>query len=523
MLRDLLPALGGIGLFLVGMTLMRDGLDSLARGAVRGGLARFTTNPLSGAITGIVTTAMVQSSSATTVTAVGFVGAGLLTFPQALGVLFGANIGSTLTGWMIALLGFKLDLGTVAQPLLFAGALLRLFGRGTAARLGLALAGFSLLFIGVDALRAGLGAAAGLVTPDQLPADTLAGRIALVLIGLALTVVTQSSAAGVAMAMAALGAGAINLPQAAAMAIGMDIGTTATALLAAVGGSTGMRRTALAHVVYNLMTGAMAFMLLGPYARLAGAVSGADAAVALVAFHSGFNVLGVVLVLPFTSAFARLIIRLVPERSAPALRRLDPLLLDQPDAALDAAAATAADLSRIGFAGIATMAAGRPLSLPAQLLDQSVDALRDYVDQLRIGHGSPDRRGRQIALIHLIDHLSRLSRRLSDSGAAQALNEHRPLRRLGVLLARMAATAATSPANASGCTESFGRLHRLVATRHGWLRTRVIASAAQGTCAPDAALDQLDALRWFARVSYHLWRITAYLGETALSVNRVQP
>jgi phosphate:Na+ symporter len=131
------------------MAVMTEGLGALAGDAVRAALMRFTRSPVSGAVTGVATTALLQSSSATTVAAVGFVGAGLIGFPDALGIIFGANIGTTVTGWLVALLGFKPQLGALASPLVFVGAVLRLFGRGRMASIGYALAGFGLIFVGI--------------------------------------------------------------------------------------------------------------------------------------------------------------------------------------------------------------------------------------------------------------------------------------------------------------------------------------------------------------------------------------
>ncbi|CUH49215.1 Na/Pi cotransporter family protein [Ruegeria atlantica] len=264
MFWNLLPALGGISLFLVGMLLMTDGLKVLAGARLPDILSRFTSTPFTGAITGAVTTAAIQSSGAVTVAAVGFVASGLLTFPQALGIIFGANIGTTMTGWLEALLGFKLDLGQVILPIVFVGVLLALSVRKAVSGLGLALAGFSLIFIGIEQLKSGLDAFQGVATPADFPPDTLLGGLKLLLIGVLITMVTQSSSAGVATALAALSAGAVNFPQAAALVIGMDVGTTFTAVLATFGGSTMARRTGFAHVIYNVMTGAMAFFLLGP-------------------------------------------------------------------------------------------------------------------------------------------------------------------------------------------------------------------------------------------------------------------
>ncbi|MDH3668267.1 MAG: Na/Pi symporter, partial [Paracoccaceae bacterium] len=361
MTAELLLAVGGIGLFLVGMIMLTEGLKGLAGRALRRVLAQFTATPLSGAVTGALTTAVVQSSSATTVTAVGFVGAGLITFPQALGIVFGANLGTTTTGWLVALLGFKLQLGTIALPLVFAAALMRLFGSPRLDMLGTALAGFSLLFIGIDAMREGLDALEGAVTPSDFPGDSLIGRLQLVLIGAAVTAVTQSSSAGVAAALAALAAGAINFPQAAVMVIGMNVGTTLTALIATLGGSTAMRRTGYAHLIFNVITGLVAFLLLGPFIAAIGRFgAGGDGLIAVVTFHTVFNLLGVVLFLPFAEPFAGLVTRLVRERGPTLTRRLGKPILRDPDAATDAAAATAEEIACAHFAFLDRRQSRRP-------------------------------------------------------------------------------------------------------------------------------------------------------------------
>ncbi|MCG8325163.1 MAG: Na/Pi symporter, partial [Thiotrichales bacterium] len=141
--------LGGLGLFLLGMIIMTGSIRELAGSSLRRFLLKFTKTPVSGVLTGTVSTAILQSSSATTVASVGFVAAGILTFSQALGIIFGANIGTTVTGWMVALLGFKLKLGEIVLPLILIGAALKLFGKGKAGSAGLALAGFGLIFVGI--------------------------------------------------------------------------------------------------------------------------------------------------------------------------------------------------------------------------------------------------------------------------------------------------------------------------------------------------------------------------------------
>src|SRR6056297_2211216 len=155
------------------MKVMTEGLRDAAGGRLRQFLARFTTTPLTGTVSGAAATALIQSSSATTVMTVGFVGAGLLSFPHALGVLYGANIGTTVTGWMITLLGFKLHLGTLALPGLFVAALTALLAHGHLARGARVLAGLCLIFIGLDMMQEAAEGFGATLTPEQLPSGVL--------------------------------------------------------------------------------------------------------------------------------------------------------------------------------------------------------------------------------------------------------------------------------------------------------------------------------------------------------------
>jgi phosphate:Na+ symporter len=522
MAADIMLALGGVGLFLIGMIMLTEGLRGLAGKALRDVLARFTENPFSGAVSGALTTAVVQSSSATTVTAVGFVSAGLLTFPEALGVIFGANIGTTVTGWIVAILGFKLHLGEIILPVVLIGALLKLFGSGRLNFLGTALAGFSLLFIGIDAMQGGLAALEGVVTPSDFPEDTLPGRLKLVLIGIAITVVTQSSSAGVATALVGLAAGAISFEQAAAMVIGMNVGTTSTALLATLGGSTATRRTGYAHVIYNVMTGVVAFILLGPFVSLVRAgVGQVDVQIALVAFHTSFNVIGVALVLPFTNGFARLVTALVPERGPHLTRHLGKRLLSDADAATDAAVATVEEISQALFALLAHLLGARQQRRGelAKLSDSSeaVGATRAFVEKIVVSSADEPRGRRIVAAFHILDHLGRLYFRCTHTERIATLAYDRRLRRLRNVL-RGLAQEAVDPADPLLTEERLDRLRKLLLGQIELFRERTIGLVSTGRIAGEAAMRRLDSVRWLQRVSYHLWRIQHHrnlLGDIA--------
>ncbi|GIL00725.1 MAG: hypothetical protein BroJett030_06240 [Alphaproteobacteria bacterium] len=509
----LLQALGGVGLFLLGITLLTEGMRGLAGTALRNFLRRYTRSPASGAVTGALATATIQSSSAIIVATVGFVGAGLMTFGQALGIIFGANIGTTITGWLVAIVGFKLQLGAILLPFVLVGVLMRLFGAGKWRSAGWALTGFCLLFVGIGAMQQGMAHLQGVFSLDGFSADTLTGRLQLVGIGLAVTVVTQSSSAGVAIALAAIGAGAIDFSQAAALVIGMDIGTTSTAALATIGGSTAMRRTGLAHVIYNLMTGTAAFFLLGPLTTAVAATSAAaglgDDQINLVAFHTTFNMLGVAVILFFTRPFADVVIWLVPERGPRLTARLDERLHVDPAAAADAIGATIDEIARFLFAvladqlsGVSQLHAERRLATAAGAIDET----RQFAERVRTDQAQAMARRRHLAALHALDHLVRLRNRCTQGARVQTVLADPGLRRSGDEMAAILRAIIDGSLSDDAEARLDALRHRLRDARHE-AREETIAAAASGAMATSDAMLRLDAIRWLHRVAYHLWRI----------------
>lgn len=507
-----ITSLGGLGVFLFGMITMTGGLKALAGSSLRRGLSRFTRNPTTGAVSGAVATALVQSSSATTVIAIGFCSAGLMTFGQALGIVFGANLGTTATGWIVGLLGFKLGLLKILFPGLFAGALLAMFGSQRWQATGRVLVGFSLVFVGLDFLQDGLSSLE--LSPSQFPDDSLGGRALLLLLGLVITLLTQSSSAGIAAAMAAVLADTINLRQAAAMVIGMDIGTTVTAIFASIGGNLAARRTGVAHVVYNLGTGIAAFFFLPVYFWLwqwLGQPGAAQPQLVLVAFHTLFNGLGVMLVLPFTERFARLIQWLVRARVEDPTVGLHRRLCQDGHAALDAVgeATRLLTIEVLQMTGLAIDGRVIPVTEPA---GEQLRTTRAYLLDIE---GSPHTQERHIAAVHVVDHLERLLERIERARSLHVLHGDERLTNWSRPLAE-------------SCQQLIGALERQshdevdIAVTHGvWQsleqdrdrhRRTLMTVGTERTKAIDSeALDQrLDALRWLRRSAYHVNRITAW-------------
>ncbi len=520
-LDQLILSFGGLGLFLLGMVILQEGLRTLAGNAMRRMLIHFTRSPLSGAVTGAMTTALLQSSSATTVAAVGFVGAGLLTFPAALGIIFGANIGTTITGWLVALLGFKLKIGTLMLPLILVGAILKLFAGGRIAALGYTMAGFGLIFVGIEYLQQGMSAFEGVISPASLPADTLAGRLQLVGLGILATVITQSSSAGVATALTLLYADMISFHQAAALVIGMDVGTTVTAALAALGGTTGARRTGFSHVVYNLFTGVFALLLITPYVTaweaLAPGLLAEQGETALVAFHTTFNILGVIIVLPFTRQFASLLVAMVPGREPAWSVELDNSLLDTPRLALDAAqSAITAILSVLLGHVYAILHESSAQRIDLARLQQALDSIEAYLDSIHLdtSHGSDHER--LLALLHALDHMQRLHERCEEEEERAVTVRRTPL--LADLHKRLtgdidAILADISTNNWHGAQLMAARTSAEIESQREPLRTVVVTETARGELSVPESTSRLQGIRWMVRVSQHIARILLHLGH----------
>ncbi len=514
-------ALGGLGLFILGMRIMTEGLRTLAAGRLNRWLGRVTRTPFSGAITGMLSTAAIQSSSATTVAAVGFVGAGVLTFEQSLGVIFGANLGSTATGWLVATLGFKIKLGSLSLLLLFFGSLLLLLGKTSAwAKAGRVLAGFSLLFLGIEFLKNGISEAADGISLAQFQSASFLGRLTLVGIGVVLTIRTQASSATIATALAAMTSGIIDLPQCLAVVIGADMGTTASAWLATAGGTTDSRRTGLSHVIYNLLTGMSAFLLLPVYHSLvmwaSPELESDNAQFAAVAFHTSFNILGVIVILPFTRSFARLMRWLIPERSPSPSAALDPRLVETPAAAVETLHHATAETASLALACLEDALARPPEPATSERLDFINRASRDcrnFIAQLAPASKEPVVQARLPAILHALDHIDRIVERCRDHERIESLASIAPLAEESRQLhegCRALRLALLTKGGKPYPEQLLETLARRLETDHYSTRGEFIRSATRGECDPHDLNRQLDAHRWLRRASWHVFRICHY-------------
>jgi phosphate:Na+ symporter len=512
---------GGIGLFLMGLVLLTDGLKAYAGDALRRALVRFTGTPAKAFLSGALATALVQSSSATTVTVIGFVSAGLLTFPQAVGVVFGASLGTTATGWIVAGLGLKISVGFYALPLVGIGAFLNLLGRGRARSLGLALAGFGIIFIGIETMQDAMRRLAGQFDFARLPAAGWSGRLIATGIGFVLTVLMQSSSAAVATTLTALHAGAINFDQSAALVIGAAIGTTTTGALAAIGGNTAAKRTALAHISFNLATGLIALALLPAFLRVlawAQVHAGLDpGAMSLAAFHTLFIALGAAIFLPIAHSYARAIERLLPDRGPVLTRHLDDTVLHAPSVALEAARRALRETAALCFDALRSLFANPagPRAHEEERIREAIEHIESFFARIPSNAGADPYSRLRVHLMHAIDHLIRLRKRLAPSPAIRHMINAPPL---AAAEARLCSLLEESAAGLRGgaAADWLARVELKAAELAEFRRKEreaILESTAGAATPPARALELLDAIRWLDRIGYHTWRLCHYLGR----------
>jgi phosphate:Na+ symporter len=334
MFLHILSFVGALGIFLYGMKIMSEGLEKTAGDRLRGVLSSMTSNRFAGVVTGMGVTAVIQSSSATTVMVVSFVNAGLMTLRQAIGVIMGANIGTTVTAWIVAFIGFKMDIAALSLPLMAVAAPLLFIGKGKWKNLGECIIGFALLFMGLnllseaaEAMEIGKHMGEWLTHIDvnawwAIPLFLFAGMI--------LTMAMQSSSASMAITLMLfdMNIPGFGLAQAAALAMGQNIGTTITALLASFAGNTLAKRAALAHTLFNVF-GVIIILCIFPLSIRATEIldkvifgDSSNNMYLLSIFHTCFNIFNTMVMIGFVGQIEKLICRLIPEKGEKEEKRL---------------------------------------------------------------------------------------------------------------------------------------------------------------------------------------------------------
>jgi phosphate:Na+ symporter len=311
---DVWKLLAGLGIFLFGMFLIEESVRTLSGRAFRRLIRMYTNGRVRSIGSGALVTALLQSSSAVSLMVLAFVGAGVMTMQNAIGVIMGSNIGTTLTAWIIATIGFKIKIESLALPFIGLAAIGLIFFKPSSKPFSVTklLIGFGLLFLGLDFMKGSVESFAQTFSLEQFPDY---GLWFYLLIGTLITALLQASAATIAIVLTALNSGLITFNIGAVMVIGANIGTTITVLLGAIGGVQSKKRVSLSHLIFNVITGAVAFLGLP---ALVWIISGlvdidSDSLMGLALFHTIFNILGVLIFFPFLGLLSRLLVSIYPD------------------------------------------------------------------------------------------------------------------------------------------------------------------------------------------------------------------
>ena len=520
MTDSLFTLLGGVGLFLLGMTLLTDGLKAFAGDTLRRALVRFTGKPLTALVSGVLATALVQSSTATTMTMIGFVSAGLLTFPQALGVVLGSSLGNTSTGWLVSAVGFKISIGHYALPLVGLGAFVRLLAPARWRSLGIAVAGFGLIFVGIATLQQAMSNVPPWLDLNRL-SDDFWGRVLGVGVGIGIPVVLQSSSAAIAAVLTAMHTGTLGFEQAAVFVIGASIGTAVASSVAAVGGSVPAKRTALAMVLFNIASGALAFVTLPVYIHLlewANEQFGMnDPAIGLAAFHTAFMAAGVVLLFPLIPLFSRWVEKLLPDDQSQLTANLDRSLHTLPGIALETLRRTLMSIAAHQFrltVEALTEEGAEDAEERREQAKQALDESRAFFAKIPPVSDDLGVSTMRLHLLHATDHLVRLLRYSTPTEEVRRLATH-PWLVPAVAKTREMLECATremeNPHPRANWTHELEDIAAKLAELSQEERPELLRQTASGEWSPADAMDALDTLRWLSKVTNHVWRVAHYL------------
>lgn len=311
----------GVAILLFGMILLEEGFRVFTKGPLQNLLKRATDKLYKSISVGAFVTALIQSSSLVSVITISFISAGLISLSEGLGLIFGANIGTTATAWLVAGFGLKIKISALAMPMLVFGIIFSFQKRNALKGIGNVLAGLGFFFLGVHYMKEGFDVFKEYIDLTQYAIPGFLGVVIYTGIGILITTILQSSSATLALILTALSAGQIEYENALALAIGANVGTTITAVLGSLSSNAAGKRLAGAHLIFNVVTGVVALALIYPLANLVNILSkivnigATDYTLKLALFHTIFNILGVLLMIPFIKKLEKLLIRLIQEKT----------------------------------------------------------------------------------------------------------------------------------------------------------------------------------------------------------------
>lgn len=525
MLQILAELCGGVGLFLIGMTLITDSLKALAGRTLKALLTRFTATPFKAMLSGVGLTVLLNSSTATTVATIGFVSAGVLTFVQAIGIIIGANIGTTSTGWLVAFVGLKFSISMIALPLIAVGAIIKLVMKGRIALCGMALAGFGLIFYGIDVLQSAMSGFSAHGGSILSPIDGFWSTVLLVLIGIAMSMILQSSTAAITATMAALAGGAIDFPQALFLVVGQNVGSVSITIISVIGASINAKRTVAVNVIFNIVSGIVAFFLLAPaFIALSSKVAyfeNMDPVILIALFHTLFSLVGAAIFMPMTKQLEHLVIRLLPEDSPSILSCLDETSLQVPSIAVQSARKVVHYCLFETFKILLLVFKEGILPKKQQLaeLDEIIQHVEEYLEQIELS-GHVELQKNFMALLRVMIYVRVLRSDLENVNNAVLLRTQPMIYQLALDYVHIIESyidhieQIEDPEGIKSLREELNCLKKWTSNHRAEIRAKLMEytelhqlSAAQG-------LELLAAQRWMDRLIAHTYRFSNVLFES---------
>ncbi len=547
LLELIFQLLGGLGIFLLGMKSMSDGMQAVAGSSLRRLIGVVTDNRLTATVVGIFVTCVVQSSSITTVMVVGFVNSGVMALSQAIGVIMGANIGTTITGWILVL-----KIGKYGLPILGAAALGYLFSKNERRRYtAMAIMGVGMVFFGLELMKDACAIIKQMPSFEEwfslFNADTYLGVLKCALVGCVMTTLVQSSSATLGITISLASQGVISYETAAALVLGENIGTTITALFASLGATTNARRAAYFHVIFNMLGVLWITAIFSWYVKIVPQIVNVDVlqqkivngeitfpgtTAAIAATHSIFNVINTLIFLPFVPLFVKLLQKLVPSKSykeKPRLTDLDIRMLETPLLAIEQ---SQKEIERMGdgcLKMLSWLGELREQSTPdtaladrlkkrEEVLDHMQDEIAEFVTKLLSGnvpHSVSEEGRRQIriadefeSISDYIQDLDKFDRKLRKAGHRFTETQRESLKHLqqqtSIYIGQIHEGLIQANRNTMTQTEQLAkRIRDLIKTS----RKQHLEELSHASIAPVISVAFLASLNAFARVQDHSYNI----------------
>ncbi len=517
-LQDIITAIGGTGILLLGIVLMSESIQKLAGPRFRKILSNLTGGRMKALLTGMLVTTIIQASSATAIATIGFVSAGLITMSQALAVIYGANVGTTATAWLVTFFGIQYSIGQFSLLFVACGVLLKILYADYRSDIGSLLAGFGLLFFGITIMRQGLSQLPQSIDFAIVTGHSFSDRFILFSIGFLLTILMQSSSAAVVLALVTLNSHTINLFQAQVLVIGMNAGKSVPILFAAIGATPDTKRIIVADVLFNTVTALLLFLVLPQLSPLLSLLCNAMRATApeiqLSVFHTLFNIIGVLLFFPFISPCVRFLKTLFADAALYLTQHLDDAIAKTPAIAVETARRTVVDIALFIIQILKDMLQQNSSDIVRKLKNASLalEETKHFMSKVKTSLQQKQLYDEHISVLHAIDHLNSIIEACEEAHNITILKNSNNFvdMKWNFNNELNESEKALRSASSIDSVEKIQELSQYLANARKLERVEVLKKTAAGLLDSHTALDYIEAIRFIDRLGYHIWRVVRH-------------